>query len=163
MKKRMLIVLSGMLLMGAIVLGGLIVHATEWFTVGDNGVMTYETIDQACIELYSDVSHERSFENGKWVSVLKPKDIVKSVKSIDGNEVDSSNLKITYQAINQQNGVLSAVSEDDALNENGTLNFDRYKEYHITFDYTYDSSYMSGYSTIESTISKTVVVYEGIN
>lgn len=49
-------------------------ETTEWWLM-----------DQASIYLYSDVSHGRSYEDGEWVSVLKPEDVVKSLKNRVGN------------------------------------------------------------------------------
>lgn len=163
MKKRMLAVLCGIVIIGGMSLGGFFAYAAEWFIVGDNGVMVYQTIDQARIDVYSDVTHERSRENGQWVSALKPEHLVKSVKDMQGNEVDFSELDVSYQVYDYIAGTLKDVPETEALNGNGTFNFDRFKEYRVTYTYTYDATYKSGYSTIESTISKMVIAYEGVN
>ncbi|OJG27459.1 hypothetical protein RU98_GL002548 [Enterococcus caccae] len=149
-----------MLLIGGITFGGFYAYASGWITVGDNGEMIYDTLDQASIELYSEVSHVRSHDDGEWVSVLKPKDVVKSVKNRAGDQVDFSELEISYKGYDDTLRTFVDVSEKEALNANGTFNFDKYNVFHVTFNYTYDSMPYSGANKTLSTISKTIEIYE---
>ncbi|WP_429950554.1 hypothetical protein IGJ55_001010 [Enterococcus sp. AZ170] len=160
MKKKVRTLLCGILLIGGITFGGFYAYASGWITVGDNGEMIYDTIDQASIDLYSDVSHVRSYDDGEWVSVLKPEDVVKSVKNRAGKQVDFSELEISYKAYDDQLRKLVDVSEKEALNDNGTFNFDKYNVFHVTFEYTYDSMPYTGADKTMSTISKTIEIYE---
>ncbi|GGC78425.1 hypothetical protein [Enterococcus wangshanyuanii] len=162
MKKKMVILLCGItLLAGISSLGGLYAYAYGWIIVGENGELQYETVDQASIEIYSEVSHSRSHENGKWLSTLKPKDLVKSVKDRKGNEVDYSNLEVSFKVYDKAKSSFVDISENEVLNTNGTFNFDKFNDFQVTFKYTYNS--MPGTQekyVLPSTISKTVDVWE---
>lgn len=162
MKNRIKIVLCGIMVCIGIGLGSIYAYASGWITLPGNGEMYYEEIDKASIELYSEVTQERGYnEDGEWVCVLKPKDLVRSVIDRQGNEIDFSNLEVSFKGYDPRIRSFVELSEDEALNPDGTFNTDKNYDFQVTFKYTYNSMPSVRKSDVTlSTISKTISLLE---